>query len=65
MKNKIAIAERLLNARGNIPRAEVADAVHISISALAMYETGQRIPRDKIKIALSEFYKKSVQELFY
>lgn len=59
------IGKKLRELRGEIPRAEVAEAVGISISALTMYETGQRIPRDQIKVKLAEFYNTTVQELFF
>ena len=59
------IAERLVAARGERTRQEVASAVGISLSALSMYETGQRVPRDEIKMALANYYGKTVQELFY
>jgi len=59
------IAERLVAARGDRTRQEVASAVGISLSALSMYETGQRVPRDEIKVALANYYGKTVQELFY
>lgn len=59
------IAERLVAARGERTRQEVASAVGISLSALSMYETGQRVPRDEIKVALANYYGLTVQELFY
>ena len=46
----MTIAERLVQARGNIPRDIVASAVGISLSAISMYENGQRVPRDEIKV---------------
>ncbi|MGG1696907.1 helix-turn-helix transcriptional regulator [Bacillus zhangzhouensis] len=63
--NKKLIGRRLLELRADKPRNEVAEAVKISVSALQMYETGQRIPRDEIKIKLAKYYKKSVQEIFF
>lgn len=59
------IGERLMKLRGSIPRDTVAKAVGISVSAISMYENGERIPRDAIKIKLAEFYGKSVQEIFF
>lgn len=59
------IGQRLRDLRGDTPRAEVADAVGISISALTMYETGQRVPRDQIKVKLAEFYDSTVQDIFF
>lgn len=59
------IGNRLSRLRGGIPREEVANAVDISVSAISMYENGERIPRDAIKIRLADFYKKTVQEIFF
>ena len=59
------IAQRLIDARGDRPRAEVAKAVGISLSALTMYEIGKRVPRDEIKVRLSDYYGVSVQDLFF
>lgn len=39
------IAKTLIELRGERPRSEVATALGVSVSALAMYETGARIPR--------------------
>jgi len=63
--NAKEIGERLVKLRGTTSRDAVAKAVGISISAISMYENGERIPRDAIKIKLAEFYKKSVQEIFF
>lgn len=63
--NTDAIANRLIELRGNKPREEVAKACDISVSALAMYEQGQRIPRDDIKVKLAKYYKRTVQFIFY
>lgn len=63
--NKMVMAQRLTEARGDKSRETVAAAVKISVSALAMYETGQRVPRDEIKIALAEYYGLSIEFLFF
>ena len=63
MNNKI-MAEKLRKLRGNKNRQEVADACGISVSALAMYEAGERVPRDAIKIKLAKFYNRSVSYIF-
>ena len=59
------VAENLINLRNERSREEVAKAVGISISTLQMYENGQRIPRDNIKIKLANFYGVSVQTIFF
>ena len=63
--NKQAIAERLVKLRGKKSRETVAKACGISISALAMYEQGERIPRDDIKMKLSKYYKRTVDFIFF
>ena len=43
------IAIKLTGLRGEKSREQVAKDLGISVSAVAMYETGARIPRDEIK----------------
>lgn len=59
------IAKKLINLRGTQSREEVAKAINISISALQMYENGNRMPRDEIKIRLANYYGTSVQDIFF
>lgn len=62
---KEIIAGRLTKLRGDTPREEVAKALNISVSALQMYENGQRVPRDEIKLRIASYYNKTVQEIFF
>ena len=61
------VAERIKKARveNGYSVEEVAKACGISESAVQMYECGQRIPRDSVKILMAEFLKKSIQDLFF
>lgn len=59
------IAQTLVELRGARPRAEVATALGVSVSALAMYETGARTPRDETKRKIAQYYEKTVEEIFY
>ena len=63
--NKKSIAKRLIELRGEKSRETVANACGISVSALAMYEQGERIPRDDIKIRLAKYYNRSVNFIFF
>lgn len=63
--NPKKIGEMLVQLRGKRSQEEVAKAVGISVSALSMYEQGNRIPRDNIKIKLSAYYNKPVHKIFY
>ena len=59
------IAQTLVELRGARPRAEVATALGVSVSALAMDETAARIPRDETKRKIAQYYEKTVEEIFY
>ena len=60
-----AIGHKLRSLRGELDAKTVADALGISTSALFMYERGERIPRDEIKLRFARLYGKSVDEIFY
>lgn len=57
--------EKLRELRGNERREVVAAAVGVSVSALAMYETDKRVPRDDVKARISAFYDVPVQDIFF
>ena len=59
------IGQRLAELRGERTQQEVASSIGISVSALSMYEVGERIPRDNIKIRLSNYYHCPVADLFF
>lgn len=59
------IGRRLKECRGYKPLRVVSEETGISERALASYEFGARIPRDEVKIKLSEYYKVPIQKLFF
>lgn len=63
--NPQEIGKKLIELRGEKSQSEVAEALGISKSALSMYEQGERIPRDNIKIRISKYYATPVQTLFF
>lgn len=65
MKDKMQIAEELKTLRGDRPKEEVALACGVTVSAITMYEAGARMPRDTVKIALADYFGKSVGDLFF
>lgn len=65
MLNKEEIGARLKELRGRKTLKEVAEDLNISVSALSMYESGQRIPRDEVKVALAQYYRKTVESVFF
>ena len=58
------ILKKLRQAKGKSV-AEVASEIGITPSALSNYENNIRIPRDNIKIAISDYYKKPIQKIFF
>ena len=61
------VSERIKIARKmkGCSAEELAKACGISVSSVQMYECGQRIPRDDVKISMAEFLGKPVQDLFF
>lgn len=63
--DKKKIAKRLISARGAKTREEVAFNLNLSVSSIQMYENGERVPRDEIKIKMSRYYGIPVGVLFF
>ena len=58
------ILMQLRKAKGK-SRREVAEAIGVSPSSIAMYERGERAPKDDTKVKLANYYKKSVTSIFF
>jgi len=63
--NSKKIGQLLLMLRGTKTQREVAKALGISDSAVRQYESGNRVPKDEIKIRIAAYYNKTVQEIFF
>lgn len=61
------IGEKLKSLREgkNETMEQLANALGVSMSAIAMYETGKRIPRDEIKIRIAEHFFVPVESVFF
>lgn len=57
--------EALKKARGDLDRSEVAKELGISLSALSLYESGGRVPRDDVKVKMAKLYNTTVGRLFF
>jgi len=44
---------------------DVAKSIGVSNSAIGMYEGGQRVPRDEIKIKIAEHFDMPVETIFF
>ena len=56
---------KLRELRGKKTLAQVAEDLGISASSLAMYERGEREPRDEMKRKLASYYGRTVQFIFF
>lgn len=65
MVDPIIIGNRIRNLRGDKSRETVADAVGVSVSAMGMYESGMRVPRDEIKVRFAQYFGVSIESIFY
>lgn len=63
--DQTTIGQRLIKLRGNKTQEEVATALGISLSAIGMYERGERMPRDEVKIAIAKYFDTTVQSIFF
>lgn len=65
MSREQKIGKRLRALRGWRTLDEVAGALGITRQSVSYYETGQRMPKDKMKIRIAEYYGKTVQDIFF
>lgn len=63
----VVIGERLaeLRTKEGLFQAELGKKLGISESAVSLYENGKRIPNDEIKMKYAEYFKTTVEEIFY
>lgn len=60
-----SIGAKLRKIRGTKTLDAVAAELGVSKSAIAMYERGERIPRDEVKQRISVFYGIPVGNIFF
>ena len=60
-----SVGQRLRSLRGKKTLKQVSDDTGINISSLTMYELGERMPRDKVKVVLADYYGVDVGKLFF
>ena len=67
MSSATVIGQRIktLREEKGITREAFCNMVGITLSALSMYENGQRIPRDEIKVKIARVLETSIEALFF
>ncbi len=61
----MSTASILRSLRGQKSQSDIATAIGITKSSWAMYECGERVPRDEVKIKIANYFGRSVQDIFY
>ena len=64
MDSKV-IGNRLKKMRGDMTVKALADKLGVVPSAVSMYEKGERVPRDKVKIRYAQIFNRSIDEIFF
>lgn len=59
------IGKKLRELRGSKSVQTVAQENGISPSAVSMYESGLRVPRDDVKVRLANYYGVPVESIFF
>lgn len=63
--NSKEIGQKLRTLRGDKTIAEFSKEIGIKPSTIGMYEQGERIPRDAIKIKYAKHFNMTVGEIFF
>ena len=63
----VRIGQRIkeMRIRKEMSMEQMANQLGTSYSAISMYENGERIPRDEIKIKIAELFGVSVESIFF
>lgn len=61
------VGEKIKNLRQEkkMTQQEFAEAINVACSTVSMYEKGERIPRDQIKLAIANLFGVTVDYLFF
>ncbi len=64
---RMTIGEKLkcLREEKGISVDEMAKELDLTRQAVYNYESNSRIPRDEIKVKIAQYFKKSVEEIFF
>lgn len=65
MPERTVIGKRLRELRGSRTQEEVAKALGVSVMAISLWERGERVPSDDIKVKIANYYKRSVSTIFF
>ena len=61
----MSYSTKLKDLRGSKSQEQIAKEIGITKSSWAMYERGERMPRDEVKIQIARFFGKTVEDIFF
>lgn len=65
MLDRLEVGKRLRALRGKKTLDEVAKALGVTSMAVSLWERGERIPNDDIKIKIAAYYNTTVTAIFF
>ena len=65
MKKTVAYNLRTQRMRQGLTQNELAQSLGIAVSTISMYENGERVPSDEMKIKLAKCFGTTVGTLFF
>ena len=63
--DRLEVGKRLRALRGEKTLDEVAKALGVTSMAVSLWERGERIPNDDIKIKIAAYYNTTVTTIFF
>lgn len=63
--DRLEVGKRLRALRGKKTLDEVAKALGVTSMAVSLWERGERIPNDDIKIKIAAYYNTTVTSIFF
>lgn len=65
MPDRIVVGKRLRELRGQKTLGEVANALGVTTMAVSLWERGERMPSDDLKVKIAAYYEQPITAIFY
>ena len=65
MPDRVEVGKRLRKLRGSRTLDEVGETLGVTGMAVSLWERGERMPSDEMKVKIAAYYKKSIMSIFF
>ena len=65
MPVRVIVGERLRELRGSRTLGDVASELGVTAMAVSLWERGERMPTDDMKVKIAAYYKRTVTSIFF